>query len=36
LRLILDRYVRDLLTTMQGHTATDLRYRLQVYLAKDV
>ena len=32
LRLVLDRYVRDLLLTMQGHTTTDLRYRLQVYL----
>lgn len=32
LRLVLDRYVRDLLTTMTGHTTTDLRYRLQVYL----
>ena len=32
LRLILDRYVRDLLATMTGHTTTDLRWRLQVYL----
>lgn len=29
---VLDRYVRDLLLTMVGHTTRDLRYRLTAYL----
>lgn len=33
LTLILDRYVRDLCVTMQGHSTTELRYRLDVYVA---
>lgn len=32
LTLILDRYVRDLCQTMQGHSTTELRYRLDVYV----
>lgn len=32
LTLILDRYVRDLCVTMQGHSTTELRYRLGIYV----
>ena len=32
LTLILDRYVRDLCLTMQGHSTTELRYRLDVFV----
>lgn len=32
LTLALDRYVRDLCLTMQGHTTTELRYRLGVFV----
>lgn len=32
LTLILDRYVRDLCLTMQGHSTTELRYRLGIYV----
>lgn len=32
LTAVLDRYVRDLLVTQQGHSVTELRYRLGAYL----
>lgn len=32
LTLILDRYVRDLVVTMTGHSTIELRYRLGVYI----
>ena len=32
LTLVLDRYVRDLCVAMQGHSTTELRYRLALYI----
>lgn len=32
LTLVLDRYVRDMVVTMRGHSLQELRYRLGVYV----
>ncbi|MFN2345170.1 MAG: hypothetical protein ABR616_05605 [Dermatophilaceae bacterium] len=32
LTIVLDRYVRDLVVTQQGHAVDELRYRLAAYL----
>lgn len=34
--LVLDRYVRDLCAAMQGHSTTELRYRLSAYVGVPV